>query len=243
VLICKLDASGTDRPNKFVTVAGYIGLLPNWTDFEINARPILDREGVDILHAKEFYDTKRCFGGWSRDKKEAFIQELQGVSLGRLEFGVSYTVEKEKFVDAKRQHNVSHRESPFGYCFRQITYGVMGDEIISEVLKRGDNITFILESGDKNGEDAHRIFNELKKLSPAFDRMMYSFGFADKNSSVGLQWADFLATTTRRYVDKHDKLGQYPEEPRIISILRNRIYMMDHVAASFVLSPKRARRA
>jgi hypothetical protein len=37
VLVCKLDASGTDcgNNNKIVTMAGYVGLLPGWSEFEI----------------------------------------------------------------------------------------------------------------------------------------------------------------------------------------------------------------
>jgi hypothetical protein len=35
VLVCKLDASGTDCGNKIVTMAGYVGLLPGWSEFEI----------------------------------------------------------------------------------------------------------------------------------------------------------------------------------------------------------------
>ena len=243
VFVCRLDASGTDRPNKIVTMAGYVGFLPEWSDFEIKAREVCARENVSVLHAKEFYDTKGDFAGWSRYKKESFVREIHDLSLGRLELGISFSVEKSAFLKGKREHKVAHNESAFGFCFRSIAYGLMHDVVVSEVLKKGENLTFILESGDQNGEDAHRIFNWLKGLNSTFDRALYSFGFADKRSSVGLQWADFLAVTTRRYADAYKRLGRYPEEPKIISILRDRIYMIDHVAESFVLVPKRGRRA
>jgi hypothetical protein len=84
VLVCKLDASGTDRTNKIVTMAGYLALLSGWIDFEIEARKVCGREGVNVLHAKELYDTKGDFEGWPRSRKEAFIRELHGLSLGRL---------------------------------------------------------------------------------------------------------------------------------------------------------------
>jgi hypothetical protein len=114
--------------------------------------------------------------------------------------------------------------------------------VLAPVLTQGENLTFVLECGDKNAGDAGRIFRWIKALNPNFDRIMYSFGFADKRSSVGLQWADFLAVTTRRYTDEYARLGTYPEEPRIISILRDRIYMSDHVAEMFEPVARRGRR-
>jgi hypothetical protein len=243
VLICKLDASGTDRTNKIVTMAGYVGLLPGWLDFEIEARKICDGYGVDVLHAKEFYDTKDDFSGWTRDKKETFVRDIHRASLGRLELGVSFSVEKSIFLQAKREHRVAHNESAFGFCFRSIIAGIMDDAVVSEILKKGEDLTFVLESGDVNGEDAHRIFKWAKSLNEPMNQALYSYGYADKRSSVGLQWADFLAVTMRRYADLHKKLGSYPGRSEIISILYDRIYMIDHVAQSFVVVPKHGRRA
>lgn len=169
VLVCKSDASGTDRTNKIVTMAGYLGFLPEWSNFEIDARAICVREGVEVLHAKEFYDTKGDFAGWSRDRKQKFVRDIHDISLGRLELGISFSVEKSKFVNAKREHRVAHSESAFGFGFRSIAYGLMYDVVVSEILKKGENLTFVLESGDVNGEDAHRIFKWMKGLSPTFD--------------------------------------------------------------------------
>src|SRR5689334_21046002 len=72
VLVCKLDASGTDAANPVITMAGYVGLLSGWLDFEVRARKVLDDYGVCVLHAKEFYDTDGDFKGWGRSKKENF---------------------------------------------------------------------------------------------------------------------------------------------------------------------------
>jgi hypothetical protein len=243
VLVCKLDASGTDRGNTIVTMAGYVGLLPGWSEFEIKARKVCNREGVGLLHAKEFYDTKGDFAGWSRGKKENFIRELHDISLGQLELGVSFSIVKSEFMKARRDHKVAHSESAFGFCFRSVIHSITTDEILVRVLNKGENLTFVLESDDKNAADAQRIFNWAKQQNSTVDRILYSFGFADKKSSIGVQWADFLAVTTRRYAAEYNKLGTYPEEPEIISILRDHLYMIDHVAEGFVPLPKRGRRA
>jgi len=104
-------------------MAGYVGLLPGWSDFEIEARRVYAREDVNVLHAKEFYDTKDDFAGWRRDRKEQFIRDIHDISLGRLELGISFSIPKSAFLKAKREHRVAHSESAFGFCFRSIVYG------------------------------------------------------------------------------------------------------------------------
>jgi hypothetical protein len=123
VLVCKLDASGTDRGNKIVTMGGYVALLLPWHKFEIEARKVCEREGVSVIHAKEFYDTDGDFAGWSRGKKESFVREIHAISLGKLELGVTFSIPKSEFYNAKRQHHVAHSESPFGFCLRSIIHG------------------------------------------------------------------------------------------------------------------------
>lgn len=242
VLVGKLDASGTDKTNQIITMAGYVGLLPAWSEFEILAKKVRDDAGVRVLHAKEFYDTKGDFEGWSLDKKRDFIRNIHNVSLRRLELGICFSVVKSGFLEAKRKHKVAHNESAFGYCFRSVVYELLNDPVISSAVDRGENLTFVLESGDANAADAQRIFNWIKKQSPILDQALYSFGFADKKSSIGLQWADFLAVTTRRYADKYQAIGGFPEEPEFISILRDRIHLIDRVAETFFPVPTRGRR-
>lgn len=243
VLVCKLDASGTtDRDSQHVTMAGHVGMLPAWTDFEIKAREVFDRFGVGVLHTKEFYDTKGDFADWPREKKESFVRSVHAVTLGRLELGVSFSVLKSKFLEAKKNHKVARSELAFGFCFRAISHALVTDAVLICLLTKGENLSFVLESGDSNANDAQRIFNWIKQQNTEFDRIFYSFGFADKRSSAGLQWADFLAVITRRYADQYTKLGTYPSEPTIISILRDQFYMIDHVAEVFVPIARRGRR-
>jgi len=240
VIVCKLDASGTDGGNENVCMAGYVAQLSAWMDFELVARSVLDRYGVGILHAKEFYDTKGDFAGWSRDKKEAFIREIQyKCILGRIDAGVIFGAPKSEWIKAKRTHNLAHQESAFGFCFRVIIDQLFGDIVIREALGKGETLTFVLESGDQNAGDAQRIFNEARAFSSWNRDKLYSFGFAPKESAIGLQVADFLAVTSRKYIDQYSPETGYPPEPAIVSILRERIWLIDQVSVSFFPTPKK----
>jgi len=112
----------------------------------------------------------------------------------------------------------------------------MNDAVIKHALEIGENLSFILESGDKNSTDATRIFWEVKGMSSALDKAIYSFGFADKNMAIGLQFADLLAVTSRRYINRTHAQGSFADEPAILTILRDRIHLIDDVAVQFVPS-------
>jgi hypothetical protein len=235
VLVCKLDMSTTDDEKTVVCMAGYLAMLPAWMDFELTARPLFDSYGVSVLHAKEFYDTKGDFAGWSRIKKETFIRDIQNKCiLGRLDLGLVFAAPKMAWREAKQQHRLADNESAFGFCFRAIIDNLLKDEIVSRAVAAGETLTFVLESGDSNANDALRIFNQAKKLSSWHERIFYSFGFADKKSAIGLQIADFLAVTSRKYISSYSAEDGYPPEPAIVSILRDRIYLIDLAAERFV---------
>jgi hypothetical protein len=234
VLVCKLDASWTEKESATVCMAGYIAMLPAWLEFEQSAAPIFDRYGVTVLHAKEFYDTDGEFEGWSRDKKEAFIRDIQHKCiLGRLDAGIIFAAPKAEWKKAKAKHNLAHQESAFGFCFRAIIDQIFGDVVIGKALALGETLTFVLESGDQNAEDAKRIFNRARAENEWIRQKLYSFGYAPEESARGLQIADFLAVTSRKYIDSYNPQIGYPPEPPIVSILRERIYLIDQVAVSF----------
>jgi hypothetical protein len=72
------------------------------------------------------------------------------------------------------------------------------------------------------------------KAMPPYRDVLYSFGFAKKKNMIRSQIADLLAVYSRRYVNKYDDENGYADEPSIISILRDGMYMIDEVAHSFI---------
>jgi hypothetical protein len=233
VLVCKLDASGTDAENPIVTMGGYVGLLTGWLDFEVRARMIFDRYEVAVLHAKKFYVTDGDFVGWTRVKKQTFVRELQDCILGRLDLGISTSLVKAEHAKMKKARNIGHNESDFGFCLRHSIARLVSDPVMDEAFKKGFDLTIVHESGDENAQDAQRVFNEIKRASSEHNRRLRSFGFADKASTIGLQIGDFLAVTSRKYVGKYSDATGYPEQPAILSILQDRIYLIGDVATGW----------
>jgi hypothetical protein len=173
--------------------------------------------------------TPMAFAGWSRTKKETFIRELQDCILGRLDLGITTSTVKAEFLKMKRDRNRGHNESAFGFCFRHSVARLLSDVVLEAAYEKGLDLTVVHESGDENGEDAVRVFNEIKRVSPEHNKRLRSFGFADKASTIGLQIGDFLAVTSRKYVGKYSDTTGYPEQPAILSILQDRIYLIGDV--------------
>ncbi|MGA8693856.1 MAG: hypothetical protein WB689_08400 [Xanthobacteraceae bacterium] len=97
------------------------------------------------------------------------------------------------------------------------------------ILPLDNDFTAVRSDCDDNAGDIQRVFNTVKAISPIHNRRLRSFGFADKASSIGLQIGDFLAVTSRKYVGKYSHNTGYPEQPAILSILQDRIYLIDDV--------------
>jgi hypothetical protein len=136
---------------------------------------------------------------------------------------------KSEFAQLKKRRNIGHNESAHGFVLRHSIARLLSDVVLEEAYQKGVSLTIVHENGDANAADMQRVFNVIKKISPEHNRRLASFGSADKESSVGLQIGDFLAVTARKYINRTDALGRYPEEPAILSILRDGIYMIDDV--------------
>jgi hypothetical protein len=232
-IIFRGDANWSDKDDAIVTMAGYAAMFPAWVDFEVQSRAMLKGNGIDVFHSYEFFATKDDYKGWTRNHKEGFARNWQKIAQGKLDLGITFGVRKSKFEEAKAQHHVAQSESAFGYCFRQILGYLVADPIMEEMWKRGATLSVVLERGDANAGDAQRVFNQYAVHSPRYARIFNSFGFVDKRQSPGLQFADFLAVTSRKYAERYSPETGYAEESGIISALRDGVWLIDLVAEEF----------
>jgi len=81
------------------------------------------------------------------------------------------------------------------------------------------DLSFVIESGNKNNEDVVRVFNGLKTQIP--ELRLRSLSITSKSSSVALQMSDFLAFYSRRYVTKYEEACRMLPEPTLLSIAPN----------------------
>jgi len=91
VLRAYSDNSGDDRDpeQKCVSVAGYLGTIETWEQFDSNWAKVMGRFGVKYLHMKEFRNPDGIYSSFSADDKKEFLCALIEVidSLDLAAFG------------------------------------------------------------------------------------------------------------------------------------------------------------
>jgi len=196
MMVYYLDDSGTDKQSPVLTMAGYVGLQPHWAAFEQSAAKIFTAYNVTSLHAVDFNATKNQFEGWPRTRKEAFIANLLWELKKAAPFGVMASITKTAYAKAKSvgEHT---QQSPYGHCFGNVLDAIMWSNHMKFAASKGASLSFAVERGNKNDRDVVRVFNKAKwdPRNLGAEKVLRSVEFADKNSSIALQMADFLAFT------------------------------------------------
>jgi len=72
-----MDESGIHDGAPICVVAGYIGGVAEWEQFELDWKAALDEYNVCQFHSKEFYGSRDPkYSDWTHDKRDAFLNRL-----------------------------------------------------------------------------------------------------------------------------------------------------------------------
>lgn len=204
------------------------------------ARAVMRHYGVAVLHGKELNQTKADFEGWKISKKVEFLTELNDMLGKTAMFGISVGIEKAKYEDLRKKEKVNPNESAFGFCFRAAMNQILLSYEVFAAQAQGLSLSFVLEQGNKNNNDALRIYNSFRAASVHFANFG-GISFADKSSTVSLQMADLLVYFTRRYTVDCRRVGRPLPEPDLLkTIVRSKTPIATLLGTSFekgVLSP------
>lgn len=200
---CYLDDSGTTGL-PIITMAGFIAPLSQWEELEPSLDAILSAHGVDVLHTKQFHDTKGPFDGWKQIRKHSFAEELFAATHGRL-FGVSVAVRKRDIAQHQRENRDLVGMSPISICFSAIMTRIVSDPQIGPHVK-DQGVAFLIESGNKNNAGIQQFFHKMQK-QPMFEGCLRAISIIPKASCRAIQIADFLAFYSRRLLRNHDRFS------------------------------------
>jgi hypothetical protein len=233
-LVCCLDESGTNDQSPIITTGGYVATAAAWAGFERRAGDVFCAYGLQYLHGVEFQNRKPPYNTWSPIKQRTFLIELFDIVRDTVEFGVTFSVRKSAYGQAKKDHGLAINESGYGFAFRSAVDLILRDEIVQEAIaKLGVKLSFVVESGCPNEGDVRRIFNQHKQHTDLAG-IMGTLKVANKKAAIALQVSDFLAHQTRRYVDVCEAHGgAYQPMPDALSIMTNKIVYRDAVATGF----------
>ena len=194
-LVCYLDDSG-NKDDPISTRAGYIAPAHNWCDFEVHAQELFDSIGLPYLHTVELHMRRGEFKGWTREQTAEFANVFYKILDQHAYAGFEFSVLKSEFENKKSVYGVEHQSSPFGFCLHGIVDRLVKDDGVKDALALPDvNLSFVVESGNKNEGDIRRRFNMIQEQNLA---RFVSISFEPKKERIALQAADFLAYFSRR---------------------------------------------
>ncbi len=209
MLTCYLDDSGNDQ-DPIVTLAGYVSPEQNWRDFETEARAAFDTIDLPYLHTVDLHGLRGEFAGWSREEAAEFARCFGRILDRHVYAGFEFSVMKSTFEARKADYDVEHQSSPLGFCLHGLVDRLVKDEGILAGLRQPEvNLSFVVESGNKNEGDIRRRFDNIQKQDAERFR---SISFEPKTTRIALQAADFLAYFCRRLRTKNRAHPRYKDE-------------------------------
>ncbi len=231
VLVTYLDDSGTDWDSPVVTMAGYVAGFAEWQRFESGTDGVFDRYEIPFFHSKEFHDTKCQFSGWSRIKKNSFVDEWYGVASPFVRFGISISVQKKTYDLRKLQLGLGQNMSAFGFCFNVVIDRLLREPEIGRIVA-ADGLSFIVESGTTYNSSLERIFHGVMRRHNLESRLK-SVSFADKRQCKALQLADLLSFYAKRHFVQCNKRGRNIPVDGILQRVTRRIRTWAFFANNF----------
>ncbi len=207
---CYLDDSDNNE-GPTMGIAGYVARRDKWIEFEQAVAPYLDDWGVNVLRGKDFHNGHGCFKDWDGHKKSDFVDGLYEISTQYIYFGIAALVSKAAASSLREKHAQLNNLSPLGIAFAHCAGSIITKEMPADTLP--GQISFIVESGNRNNGNLVRYFHWLQSQIPLFKQAFGSISFVDKHDCRGVQLADFLAFHARRASDKWAANGWPPELP------------------------------
>jgi hypothetical protein len=195
VLVCYLDDSG-EKKEPVITIAGYLSFADKWQEFELAARDLFDRIGLEYLHTVDLHNRRKFFKDWDSTQTLQFSRGLFKLLEPCVGQGFEFSVLKSQFLAQKKALKLKREGSPFGFCFKGVVDRILKNEGVKEVLKHpGVDLSFIIERGTNNDGDIKAIWDDYVANS-GFP--LRSLTFEDKKKTIALNVADFLAFFCRR---------------------------------------------
>ena len=229
-LVCYLDDSGNED-DPIVTLAGYIAPAGDWLNFEVHARELFNAHKLPYLHTMDLHQRKREFKGWTRKQTAQFANVFYRILDQHTYAGFEFSVLKSTFEANKSVYNVERQSSPLGFCLHGIVHQLVNDEGVKAVLAPPDvNLSFVVESGNRNEGDIRRRFNSIQKQDP---ERFGSISFVPKKERIALQAADFFAYFCRRLRMRNPADKGYEHEVEFFEIAKGRMLHRQFLATDF----------
>lgn len=227
------DESNTDRRHGYCIVAGFVGMVQEWEQFEA----IWELYGTKTpFHAKRFFarnprgDRVSPYNGWSDEQADKYFKEL----LRAINDANITPVASGVHLDAFWQFSSEERHKLTGATWGQHfqlsgapnrPYYLPFQDVMIHVVEGMKNpnrgVSFSFDENPPFARHANQIYFRIKdaatRADAEFAARMNRITFESDSINIGLQAADLLAYSWFKYLPRGDALP--PEIDSLIDIL------------------------
>jgi hypothetical protein len=213
ILNAYYDESGTHAGSTVTVMAGLVGDVNDWIEFDREWSKVLRKYSITHVHAKHLWHRQGMYRGWSEDKCWELLVDLMYVIQERKQLFISrsFLLEEHysKIYRAKKPERRERLDSRYALCFRAFLHFLPSHH--KDHFTRG-TMNFILEDGHRNAGDALRVFKEIRAdRNFEWRDAMGTLSFGGKEGFPALQAADLFAyshyTAVSEFID--DKYGDW----------------------------------
>lgn len=177
-------------------MSGCIATARQWGRFQIYFDGMRQRHGFRVFHAKDFFQTRNDFKGWSRQQKTVFEAEMLALIAGNLVAGFTVVLNNDDYdrYFASPPLKKAVLDSKYGLCFHA-SLGFVFTELIKRKFRgKYPRLNITLEGGHKNCGEALNLYRGYQAhLAKPESASLCEMTFATKKECPQLALADFLA--------------------------------------------------
>lgn len=212
-----LDESGIHQGSEACAVAGFVGSVRTWVQFNAKWNSLMDENGVESFRAKDFYGGQGDFKGWEADQRDRFIESIVRIvqplklhwvgGLVDVQDFLALSVPERRYMAGATLRVGANLDSagaePY---FLPFTLALIQSV---EYADPGIKVNVICEEQAQFEGWARRVYKDMKVDKPYSDHLE-TLTFAPKNSFAGLGLADLAVHSVyREHLNRADRRCWY----------------------------------
>jgi hypothetical protein len=184
------DDSGTDKESRVASVAGYIGKVGKWEDFQKEWKKALKEFGIKEMRRTDLETWHNEFETWGPPLRNKFLQRIQPIIRDNISFPIGCAVIKEDFERLVPADVKAKFGGVYGWCVHDCLVAM---RVWYDGKGYRNPVRWVFEAGTIGHGQVDAMFEHLYKNPITRDKYHIKGWSFEGKSVVPLQAADVLA--------------------------------------------------
>lgn len=207
------DESGTwDDPGvEAVAIGGCVASAAAWARFETDWKGVLGTYDVSRLHMRELSFGRGQFAGWTRERRESFLQELLALLRRDASAFVGAAIAARDFEALAPEHQIRLRD-PYFACFQ----ACVRDAAAQLAVEPDGTVLELVFDDHPSFRGAVLDLYEWLKRTLTRGQQLGGLSFASSIVTPQIQVADLMAYELRLFWQQCSRTGEIGEPKRYL---------------------------